>query len=149
MNKSKTENITSLSLANGITVEGDEQAANALNTFFSESFTTKSNSKLYTSPTTLEIPLTMVVFTMENIKNAIRSLKHSNFPGPDGIPSSLLKQGGADIPLLLLKVFTLSLTSGVYPQIWKTSIIAPSASAITIMRLANSDPLILRESCQG
>ena len=141
MNKSKTENITSLSLANGITVEGDEQAANALNTFFSESFTTESNSTLYTSPTTLEIPLTMVVFTIENIKNAIRSLKHSNFPGPDGIPSSLLKQGGADIPLLLLKVFTLSLTSGVYPQIWKTSIIAPKRKRNNNNEISNFRPI--------
>ena len=125
MNKSKTNNIASSSLANEITVEGDEQAENALNTFFSDSFTTESNSKPYPSPTTLGIPLTMIIFTIENIKNAIRSLKHPHFPGQNGIPSSLLKQGGADMPLLLLKLFTQSLTSGVYPQIWKTSIIAP------------------------
>ena len=83
----------------------------------------------------------MVVFTIENIKNAIRSLKYSNSPGPDGIPSSLLKQGGADIPLLHLKVFTLSLTSGVYPQIWKTSTIAPKRKRNNNNEISNFRPI--------
>ena len=85
----------------------------------------------------------MVIFTIENIKNAIRSLKHSNFPGPDGIPSSLLKQGGADIPVLLLKIFTLSLTSGVYTQIWKTSIIASERERNKNNEISNFTPIII------
>ena len=83
----------------------------------------------------------MVVFTIENIKNAIWPLKHSNFPVPDGIPSSLPKQGGADIPLLLLKIFTLSLTSGIYPQIWKTSIIAPERKRNNNNEISNFRPI--------
>ena len=51
MNKSKTENIANLFLANGITLEGDEQAENALNTFF------PNRSQMSRTPNLISPPL--------------------------------------------------------------------------------------------
>jgi hypothetical protein len=46
-------------------------------------------------------------------------------PGPDGVPPTVIRNGGADIPVLLLSIYNLSLNTGVFPFQWKTSVIIP------------------------
>ncbi|CAH8564354.1 unnamed protein product [Schistosoma intercalatum] len=69
--------------------------------------------------------ITNVEFSVQNISKAISTLKHSYTEGPDGIPSSMLKRGGDDMCVLLLKLFAISLSSACYPTAWKTTHIIP------------------------
>jgi hypothetical protein len=55
----------------------------------------------------------------------MNKMKVSSYPGLDGVPAIALKFGGPDIPILLLNLFNLSLTSGVVPMQWKQSRILP------------------------
>ncbi|CAH8679512.1 unnamed protein product [Schistosoma haematobium] len=66
-----------------------------------------------------------ISFTCMKINKAINTLKLSKGHGVDGISSFLYKYGGPDIPLLLLKLFTLSMETGSYPYCWKTAYIIP------------------------
>ena len=78
------------------------------------------NTELLTSST-----FRRVEFTSKLIAEAVKSLRPSTSMGPDGLASVILKNSGCDIPLLLLKFFTLSMDSGTYPKEWKTSFIIP------------------------
>ncbi|KAH9587323.1 hypothetical protein MS3_00005104 [Schistosoma haematobium] len=62
-----------------------------------------------------------ISFTCIKINKAINTLKLSRGHGADGISSFLHKHSVPDIPLLLLKLFTLSMETGSYPYCWKTA----------------------------
>ena len=66
-----------------------------------------------------------ISFTCLKISKVTNKLKVSKGHGADGISSFLYKYGGPDIQLLLLKLFTLSMESGSYPDRWKTAYIIP------------------------
>ncbi|KAK4474235.1 hypothetical protein MN116_000174 [Schistosoma mekongi] len=99
----------------------------------SEQFSSYFSSCCSTEPGATANPISMmtskclstVEFTSTNIKRAIATLKKSNDNGPDGIPASLMKYSGKDLPFLCLKLFNLSMDKGHYPAIWKTSFITP------------------------
>ena len=55
----------------------------------------------------------------------INELKNSLSVGPDGIPSFLLKQCVYALSVPLQKIFSLSLSSGSFPQQWKYSYVCP------------------------
>ena len=61
----------------------------------------------------------------EYVHNAIRKLKFSVSPGPDEIPSSLLKKCSSALALPLVKLFNLSLREKTFPTAWKTSFLFP------------------------
>nr|CAH8852593.1 unnamed protein product [Trichobilharzia regenti] len=69
--------------------------------------------------------LESIVFSNQLIVQAIKSLKPSTSTGPDGLASIIFKNSGCDIPLLLLKFFSISMDTGTYPGEWKTSFIIP------------------------
>nr|CAH8832437.1 unnamed protein product [Trichobilharzia regenti]CAH8838028.1 unnamed protein product [Trichobilharzia regenti]CAH8850437.1 unnamed protein product [Trichobilharzia regenti]CAH8867144.1 unnamed protein product [Trichobilharzia regenti] len=77
-----------------------------------------------TAPLTIS-SLESIVFTNQLIVQAIKSLKPSTSTGPDGLASIIFKNSGCDIPLLLLKFFSISMDTGTYPSEWKTSFIIP------------------------
>ncbi|VDP61489.1 unnamed protein product [Schistosoma curassoni] len=66
-----------------------------------------------------------ISFTCMKINKAVNTLKLSKYHGVDGISSFLYKYGGPDTPLLLRKLFTLSMETGSYPYCWKTAYIIP------------------------
>ncbi|CAH8497071.1 unnamed protein product, partial [Dicrocoelium dendriticum] len=63
--------------------------------------------------------------TLREVQSAIAAIKPSTHPGPDGISPTVIKLGGKNLALLLLNIFTLSLTTGCFPAQWKQSIIMP------------------------
>lgn len=73
------------------------------------------------------------------IAEAIRKLKPKFSSGVDGIPSFIIK-GCGDLFIPILKhIFNLSLSSGVFPSLWKKSVIVPilksgDASVVTNYR---------------
>lgn len=56
---------------------------------------------------------------------AVTKLKSSASPGPDGIPSSLLKKCSAYLMSPLSHLFRLSLRSGKFPDTWKWAFMFP------------------------
>lgn len=63
----------------------------------------------------IDIPL----FTKEELITAVSKLKPGKAPGPDGIPSEVIKEIAYKCPELLLKTFNKCLVEGTFPRIWK------------------------------
>ncbi|KAK4474334.1 hypothetical protein MN116_000480, partial [Schistosoma mekongi] len=76
-----------------------------------------------------------------NICKSINSLRTSSSYGVDGIASIYFKLGGPNLPLILLKLFDLSLTTGSYPNRWKTSYICPRFKSGDRTNLHNYRPI--------
>ncbi|KAK9693271.1 Reverse transcriptase (RNA-dependent DNA polymerase) [Popillia japonica] len=58
-------------------------------------------------------------FTHEELEIAFLSLKNRKAPGPDGIPSEILKIVFQCSPSLLLRMYNVCLEYGVFPARWK------------------------------
>nr|CAH8858213.1 unnamed protein product [Trichobilharzia regenti] len=85
--------------------------------------------------------ISTVQFTYADINQTIRTLKSSKGFGTDGISSYFYKYGGPDIPLLLLKIFTMSLETQTYPDIWKTTFIMPKHKSGSKTEVSNYRPI--------
>ena len=109
------------------------EIANSLNTFFSNCYAPANSQGSNTLQPINENNLTdgscstlsHISITLDEVSTNLRTLKESSAPGPDGLPPSLLKNGGPDLPLLLLNLFQHSLNDGVVPTQWKYSIVTP------------------------
>ena len=66
-----------------------------------------------------------VNFTKEKIIKAIKKLKSSGSPGPDGITPLLLKIFCEKITTPLQIIYENSMDSGIFPEIWKLAHICP------------------------
>lgn len=60
-----------------------------------------------------------------DVANGIKKLKNSFIPGLDRIPAVVLRRCSATITVPLSKIFTASLEQGIFPEIWKHSIMFP------------------------
>jgi hypothetical protein len=58
-------------------------------------------------------------FGLEEIEKAGRRLKSGKAPGPDGIPSEVIKDIAAEYPNILAEVANYCLDEGVFPEEWK------------------------------
>lgn len=58
-------------------------------------------------------------FTEEELEVAVKSLKKNKSPGPDGIPSEILKIVAEHEPHILLTMYNCCLKDGLFPEIWK------------------------------
>lgn len=63
--------------------------------------------------------------TTKMVELALCKLKSSSNPGPDGIPSIILKRCAVSLSSSLASIFNLSLRSGIFPSLWKQSYIFP------------------------
>lgn len=61
----------------------------------------------------------------QSMNKALSKLKSSYIPGPDGIPSVILKKCGDALTPLLANLFERSLGEGEVPRMWKTSWMVP------------------------
>ena len=59
------------------------------------------------------------LFTMDELREEVRSLKSNKAPGPDNIPNEVLKIVVDTCPDVLLNVFNACLRQGVFPRAWK------------------------------
>ena len=59
------------------------------------------------------------------VKKAVMGLKNSKSPGPDKIPTKLLKDAIEYIGQLLAMIFNVSLKKGIFPDMWKLARITP------------------------
>ena len=59
------------------------------------------------------------------ILNSIKQLKYGKAPGPDKIPTMLIKDAGEVICKPLAMIFNSSLRHGIFPDIWKLARVTP------------------------
>ena len=63
----------------------------------------------------------MPLFTADEMKEAIKSMKNGKAPGPDEIPAEVLKMAVKVIPKVLLSMFNACLVSGSFNKNWKVA----------------------------
>lgn len=61
----------------------------------------------------------------DEFAKAVKKLKSSNSPGPDGIPACVIKKCSAQLMNPLLHIFNLSMSSAKFPTDWKSSYMFP------------------------
>lgn len=113
----------------GKSMSDHDSISNAFKELFKNNFaTTLSNSfnkidldKVTYATTDINLPQ----FSETDIFDAIQQCKLSFVPGPDGIPSVILKNCGDSMVSILTILFNQSLKLSFCPQIWKTSYIIP------------------------
>lgn len=68
-----------------------------------------------TTPGSLEAP----PFTEVELLKAASSMRNKKAPGPDGLPAEVLKAVAQSHPKLLLDMYNMCLSAGVFPATWK------------------------------
>ena len=110
----------------GRSINDSTEMAEVLNTYFSSVFTRENLSNI---PAPLDEPYVSTLedmhFTYQEVVEAINNLKVGSAPGPDRIPSIILKQFNTILAVPLTIVFNKSMTTGVVPNDWKEANVTP------------------------
>lgn len=72
------------------------------------------------------LSLNHVSLDITSVRQSLSKLKLSFAPGPDGIPSSILKKCPSLFAPLLLRIFNRSVREGSFPTIWKSAWLIPT-----------------------
>ena len=106
------------------TSENYPQATEILADYFSSVYTNFNHLYTPNIPTCNSINLPFLI-TSDDILQEISQLKSTCSPGPDGLPSTLIKKCSHNLVTPLLKLFNHSLETHTYPNIWKQSFVTP------------------------
>ena len=117
--------IPALSSPNSPPILSDTDKASLINSTFSSSFTTDPSPLVNPSPLDPLLCPDDLLCSEEEVAQLISDLPSNTSCGLDGISSFLLKSTALSISLPLQKIFNLSLSSGLFPSMWKHSIIVP------------------------
>ena len=126
------------------------QIANTFNSFFS-SIGEDLQSKIHSSHTNftryLKNPNIYSIFisptNSTEVYNLISSLKNGKASGPNSIPTIVLKHLNSEISIVLANLFNLSFSTGVFPDILKTSSIIPLFKKGSKLSCGNYRPISL------
>ena len=119
------QSISFITTANNSVINDPKLISEVFSTYFASTFISDNYPLPLFTGNDSSATLERVPTTVDMIRSTLQSIKPSLMPGSDGIPPVALKFGGDDIPLILCKIFNVSLESGVFPPQWKTSIIIP------------------------
>lgn len=125
-------------------VTSPEKVANTFRTYFSECYST---DVFISAPSMSNVEcndtLTVNQVDTEEILEAIQKVKPKRSVGADSIPSFIVK-GCAELFAPLLKhVFNLSLRTGVFPSLWKNSVVVPIHKSGDTSKVENYRPVSL------
>jgi hypothetical protein len=120
-NKSLPDKITNgdLSASNAI------DKANLLNNFFYSNFTPPYNDDLPNVNSFINPDLCDLTFSIAETRLLLTSIDSTKATGPDELPGILLKTCAAELAPSLTKLFNLSLSSGLVPDLWKQANVIP------------------------
>ena len=115
-----------ITTANNSVVNDSKHISELFSTYFASTFTNDDHPlPPFIGNDNSSSMLTRIQINLGIVTPIAQSIKPSLMPGSDGIPPVVIKFGSVDIPLILCKIFNVSLESGVFPPQWKTSIIIP------------------------
>lgn len=97
--------------------------------FFSQAFsgndTTPDTNYFSYMNSTAQTSLTHVDISLDSVIDKIHKLNDDYSSGPDGFPAIVLKKCFQSLAHPLTALFQLSISSGIFPKIWKESFIIP------------------------
>ena len=115
-------------------MKGQNQIAEKLNEHF-VSIGPKLASKLeakpdddpikYLHPTDSNQKFSFKLMSEESMLRSLKMLKSGKAPGPDGVPTNLVKDAATFIAKPLAMIFNASLAKGIVPDVWKLAKITP------------------------
>jgi hypothetical protein len=99
--------------------------ANIFNSFFQSIFS--KNDNLITPPITVltDQNLENITVTEEEVHKELKKLNPSKAPGPDGLPTKVLKECAQELTPSITELFNDSLSQGIIPKAWKLANIVP------------------------
>ena len=124
------------------------EQANMFNKYFSSVFTVDNGSKPVIQPRTVnDIVCESAVFSVDNVRKVLSSLKPSTYSGPDGIPNLLLKKLAYSVCNPLSYIFDGSLKSHCLPPQWLQAFVIPVFKKGATSNPSNYRPISLTCTC--
>ncbi|KAL9909377.1 uncharacterized protein ACN427_004585 [Glossina fuscipes fuscipes] len=112
---------------NGSDSSDDFEISNPFAEYFRRNFSIANFdlSANYPYPITNSVSIPNLVISKDDAFKGLSSLKYCCAPGPDGIPSCVLKSSAVELCGVISKIFNLSLNLGVLPSCWMSSFLIP------------------------
>ncbi|KAG7294932.1 hypothetical protein JYU34_022680, partial [Plutella xylostella] len=85
--------------------------------------------------------LSKIILTTDEVLKILSGLDTSKGAGPDGIPSCFVKSCSKELVLPLTIIFNKSLSSGIFPQVWKNAYIVPIHKSDDKSQCSNYRPI--------
>ena len=125
--KTKSNSIPANVVYNEATYCSPKDKAEAFNKFFHSTFTHDPVDLLAQCvPPDLGVPsLTTLQVTEDEVLQVLLRLDHSKAPGPDGLPTRILKECAKELSPSICQLFNISLATGTLPLEWKESNVVP------------------------
>ena len=128
--KSKNSAVPSLLDQSGRIIEDDHEKAELLNSFFVRQSSQSAsagdlpvvNTEPVTDPSQI---LTQFEVSLDDVRQALRTLDPRKAPGCDGLPTRLIVMVAEEIAPCVHHIFTLSLRTANLPPDWKSAIAIP------------------------
>ena len=112
-------------VSNGARVSDDTGKANLLNRTFAAKFS-DPDVTVFPEVTAIEGDrLTEFRVSEDNVRILLRNLVVSKACGPDGLSARVLRECADELAAPLCKIFSMSLSSGIFPQQWAEANIVP------------------------
>ena len=144
LNKNRV-NIPSLKLGGNAAV-CDTDKANMLNAFFARCWNTAEpllTEPTYTKDLSSDSPYDDSFVSPEEVLFLIWNLDVKKANGPDGISAYMLKATAESITYSLPKLFSLSLSAGKFPALWKSVHVVPVPKSLNKVDASNYRPISL------
>ena len=110
----------------GNLVTGDQERANLLNDVFASKFSNQSVTVPPSAPDYASLDnLCHFIVTEDAVLCALRSVSPNKACGPDNISARIISECANELVAPLVKIFRLSVGSGVFPKRWKQANIIP------------------------
>lgn len=121
------------------TAYDDSSISNLFAKFFSTTYCSKTYNQTVPYPYDIsQSTLINISFISEStVLSHLKSIKNSFSPGPDGIPSNILRNCADSLSYPLTIIFNESLRTGYLPPLWKESFIIPLFKSGSKMDVSN------------
>ena len=123
--RTKNKSTPGYLIENNQEISDPTSKASVFNRFFSSIFAPWNKDHIPHCPSTEDDSLRHIELDETDIKTAIKNLDPTKAPGPDGIPTRVLKDCADELIPNLTKLFNTSLTQGSVPQEWKEANVVP------------------------
>lgn len=139
---------TSMSYENQ-SISGGEEIVRSFAHYFSnvyvksDTFTTTPDPSTFSPALTSDFNLFSVVLNTTDVLNELDTITYKSNPGPDMLPSIFFSNCKFVLTIPLLHLFNLSLSSGTFPTLWKTSFITPISKGGVRSNVTNYRPISL------
>jgi hypothetical protein len=120
-NRTKSKGSPEKINCNGKEITDPIGMANAINSYFCGIFTPWDNKPFPETTKFKNANLKHIILTVTEVEKALKELNPTKAPGPDGIPTKIMKECATELAPLFLHLYNTSLKTGVVPTEWKSA----------------------------